>query len=92
MAMKQKNLTIEMKIKLLADVDKKLLPKKEELDEEACETETERTPEPDVSTEEAKAVLQQLLKQHEQGEKLFTLLMSAEDTIDELASQSKKQT
>ena len=48
-------------------------------DEEACETETETesTPEPDVSTDEAKAALQQLLKyaqQHEQREKLFTLL------------------
>ena len=29
MALKRKNLSIEMKLKLLADVDKKLLPKKE---------------------------------------------------------------
>ena len=55
---------------LISDIINTISDTKEpESDEEACETETESTPEPDVSTDEAKAALQQLLKyaqQHEQ--------------------------
>ena len=50
--------------------------KEPESEEEVCES----TSEADISTEEAKAEQKKLMK-HEQGEKLFSVLMSAEDAI-----------
>ena len=63
--------------------------------ESAEEDDCKITQVPHVSTREAKDALKtvvQYAQQHEQGEKLFSILMSAEDTMDELACQAKKQT
>ena len=65
----------------------------ESAEEDDCECETTQVRH--VSTREAKDALKTLVQyaqQHEQGEKLFTMLMSAEDAMDKLACQAKKQT
>ena len=63
--------------------------------ESAEEDDCEITQVPQISTHEAKDALKTLVQyaqQLEQGEKLFSILMSAEDMMDRLACQAKKQT
>ncbi|XP_005102045.1 tigger transposable element-derived protein 4 [Aplysia californica] len=62
---------------------------------ESEEDDGEIEPGAKVSADEAKDAMKKLMQyaqQHEQGEKLFSILMSAEDAIDELTQRPKKQT